>query len=223
MGITFAGDKKVGKSSLHFWEQAFVRWGTPKIPGWIETWHLTYMTFFWCLGALFFGYMAQFNIQWLWGASATIIGQYLTDLFDGAVGRARGTGLIKWGYYMDHFLDYLFMCSLLVGYTFFIPDPYNHLFYILVVFGAFMVNAFVSFAATNEFRVSYFGIGPTEGRIGFLIVNGMLIISDKVFLSQFLPVLLAVAFFCLCAVVYKTQKTIWETDMEIKKGVRNKE
>lgn len=213
----FAGHKKVGQSLLHNLEQKLVRWGTPKIPKRIETWTLTYMTIVWSLGALLFGYLAQYNIHWLWGTSAMVIGQYLTDLFDGAVGRARNTGLIKWGYYADHFLDYIFMCCMLIGYSFFIPDQYGILFFIMMIYGGFMVNSFISFAATNQFEISYFGIGPTEGRIGFIIVNTMLIVIGKVYLAQFLPHFLVIASIALCIVVYRNQKVLWDMDMEEKK------
>ncbi len=213
----FAGDKKVGHSILHNLEQKLVKWGTPRIPKYIETWTLTYMTGIWSIGVLVFGYLAQFNIHWLWGISGMIVLQYITDLFDGAVGRHRNTGLIKWGYYADHFLDYIFMSCLLISYSFFIPDKFGILFFLMMIYGGFMVNSFIHFAATNNFEISYFGFGPTEGRIGFITVNTMMIIFGKVFLSQFLPHLLAVAFIALCVVVYRNQKILWEVDMRNKK------
>ena len=211
---TFSGHKKVGQSILHRPEQWIVKRFTPKIPHCIETYHLTYMTIVWSIGVLIFGYLAKYNIYWLWGTSAMIVMQYITDLFDGAVGRLRNTGLVKWGYFMDHFLDYIFMASLLIGYSFFIPDKYGILFFIMMIYGAFMVNSFISFAATNQFRISYLGFGPTEGRIAFIAINTMLITFGKVFLAQFLPHLLVVAFIALCIVVYKNQKILWEIDMK---------
>ncbi len=210
---TFSGDKKVGQSILHNLEQKIVKWGTPKIPKRIETWTLTYMTGLWAIGVLIFGYLAQYNIHWLWGMSAMIIMQYITDLFDGAVGRMRNTGLIKWGYYADHFLDYIFMSSLLIGYSFFMPDRFGILFFFMMIYGAFMVNSFISFAATNQFQISYLGFGPTEARIGFIAVNTMIILMGKVFLAQFLPHLLGAAFVMLCVVVYKNQKILWDMEM----------
>jgi len=212
----FAGHKKTGESILHALEQKLVKWGTPKIPKYLETWTLTYMTIFWSIGVIVFGYLSKTNIHWLWGTTLMIICQYLSDLFDGAVGRYRNTGLVKWGYYTDHFLDYIFMSCLLIGYSFFIPDEYGVLFYILIIYGGFMVNSFISFAATNRFEISYFGFGPTEARIGFIAVNIMLIIFGKVYLSQFLPLLLIMAFVALCAVVYKNQKILWNLDMKEK-------
>jgi archaetidylinositol phosphate synthase len=213
----FAGHKKVGQSILGPLEKRLVAHYTPKIPKWLETWTLTSMTIYWSLGVLVFGYLARFNIHFLWGTSLMIFLQYVTDLFDGAVGRYRNTGLVKWGYYADHFLDYIFMSSLLIGYSFFIPDRYGTLFAIMMIYGGFMVNSFISFAATNRFEISYFGFGPTEARIGFIVVNTMLIIFGKTYLAQFLPVLLAASFVLLCVVVFRNQKLLWDMDMEEKR------
>jgi len=212
----FTGHLKFGRSILHNIEQKFVKWGTPKIPKWLETYTLTYMTIMWSFGALAFGYLSQYNIHWLWGTSVMIIMQYLSDLFDGAVGRMRNTGLIKWGYYTDHFLDYIFMCCLLIGYSFFIPDRWGILFFIMMIYGAFMVNSFISFAATNRFEISYLGFGPTEARIGFIVVNTLIVVFGKTYLAQFLPYLLAATFIMLCIVVYRNQKILWNIDMEEK-------
>lgn len=213
----FAGHKKVGQSILGPLEKRVVAYYTPRIPRFWETWRLTSMTILWSLGTLVFGYLARYNIQFLWGTSLMIVLQYVTDLFDGAVGRLRNTGLIKWGYYMDHFLDYIFMSCLLIGYAFFIPDRYGILFFIMMIYGGFMVNSFISFAATNRFEISYFGFGPTEARIGFIVVNTMIVLFGKTYLAQFLPALLAIVFVLLCVVVYRNQKILWEMDMEEKR------
>ncbi len=131
----------------------------------LETYHLTLTTQLWCTLIIAFSFLARYRIHFLWVVSFSIFGQYITDLLDGEIGRRRNTGLIKWGYCMDHFLDYLFLCSILIGYGLMVAD-YNKymLFYILALFGAFMVNSFLSFAATGQFRISYMGVGPTEIR-----------------------------------------------------------
>ncbi len=113
-GELFAGDKKVGYSLFGKLEQRLVKAYVGRIPSFIETYHLTLTTLLWSMAIVGFSYLAQFNIHWMWLTSVMIIFQYLTDLFDGAVGRLRNTGLIRWGYYMDHFLDYIFL-SLVSG------------------------------------------------------------------------------------------------------------
>ena len=81
----FAGDKKAGQSLLGSIEKKFITAWTPRIPRWIETWHLTYATIAWSVLIVVFSFFAQHNIHWLWGVSAAIFLQWLTDAFDGAV------------------------------------------------------------------------------------------------------------------------------------------
>ena len=216
----FAGDKKVGKGILSSLEHKFVAAYVSKIPLFIETYHLTYSTILWCILILVFSYFATTNLSWLWLVSLMIFFQYLTDLFDGAVGRYRKTGLITWGYYMDHFLDYFFLCSILIGYAFLLPDFYDiFLFFILAIFGGFMVNSYLSFAATNQFRIHYLGVGPTEIRLLFILINTLIIVFGKTYMTFSLPFVLVFSFLGLFFVVFKTQKYLWNRDMKHKKKI----
>ncbi len=176
------------------------------------------MTIPWSFLIVVFSYLAKANTNWLWLVSLMIFFQYVTDLFDGAVGRYRNTGLIKWGYYMDHFLDYVFLCSILIGYALILPGEFDYrIFWILVLFGAFMVNSYLSFAATNRFRITYLKIGPTEVRLIFIIINTLLIMFGKTYMVRALPYVFIASALGLTYVVYRTQKEIWDIDMENKK------
>lgn len=222
--MAFQGDKKVGRWLLADAEDRLKRWLLPKVPRRVETYHLTLSTLVWNTGILAFSFLARYKIHFLWLVSLMIVAQYLTDLLDGAVGRARNTGLVKWGYYMDHFLDYLFLCSILIGYGLMIEDHNKYLlFYILALFGGFMVNSFLSFAATGKFQISYMGIGPTEIRLAFIGVNTFIILLHKRFnMALLLPVALVGATFGLFVVVYRTQKELWRIDMEAKRDAETK-
>src|SRR3989338_6683330 len=209
----FAGDKKVGTSILGSLEKKCIVAFAPKVPHWIETYHLTYLTIPISLCLVLFGFFAQWNISWLWGSSIMIALQWVTDSLDGAVGRLRNTGLIRWGYYMDHFLDYVFLCSILIGYSFTIADRYNTVFFTLAVFGAYMVNSYLAFAATNKFKIEFFKIGPTEMRLAFIVTNTLLIIFGKTYLAWTLPAIFWLSLVGLAFVVYDTQKHIWALDM----------
>jgi archaetidylinositol phosphate synthase len=212
----FAGDKKVGKSLLWNLEQKFIAKCIPRIPSWIQSYHLTLSTFVWSFFIIIFGYLAsKYSVKWFWGTTLMVFIQYLTDSLDGALGRYRKMGLVRWGYYMDHFLDYIFLCSLLIGYSFTFKDEYNTLFFILATYSAFMVNSFLGFSATNEFRISYLKIGPTEIRLGFIITNILIIFShDKVPLSSLLPYIFVFSMLGLAIVIYRTQKIMWDKDRE---------
>lgn len=217
--MTFKGDKKEGRWLLADVEEKLKQWLLPKVPKRIETYHLTLATIPWCLAIIVFSFLARYNIHFLWVVSFMIFMQYITDLLDGAIGRERNTGLVKWGYYMDHFLDYIFLCSILIGYGL-LTEDYNKymMFYILALFGAFMVNSFLSFAATGNFRISYMGIGPTEMRLVFILVNTFIIFLHATFnMNLLLPIVLAGATFALFVTVYQTQKKLWKIDMEAKR------
>ena len=192
--MAFQGDKKFGKSILYDIEIPFRDWLVPKVPRWLEGYHLTLTTILWSILIVVFSFLAKHNIHWLWLVSLMIFLQYITDLLDGAVGRARDTGLVKWGYYMDHFLDYIFLSSILIGYALLLPDVFKYrLFFVMAFFGAFMVNSFLSFAATNKFKIAYMGIGPTEIRIVFIIINTLLICFGRTYMLKALPFVLCAA------------------------------
>jgi len=190
----------------------------PRLPLWLGTQQLTYMTILWCIVIIGFSYLAQFNVHYLWVVSLAIGLQWLTDLLDGAVGRYRNEGLVKWGFYMDHFLDYVFLASIVVGYFFFTePQYYIHLLFLLAIFAGYMVNSFLYFGATHNFKISQHGIGPTEIRILFIVVNVLNIFVDRIFLAWTIPWILGLGVLGLAYQVYKDQKEIYALDMKAMK------
>lgn len=216
--VPFAGDKKEGSWFLKRAEERLRDGLVPLVPRWMETYHLTMLTLVWSLLIIVFGFLARYNIHFLWGISFLIFLQYITDLLDGAIGRARNTGLIKWGYYMDHLLDYFFLCSVLMSYGFLLPDYYKFMmFFLQAVIAGFMIHTFLSFATKNAFTISYFGIGPTEMRILFILLNIFIIFFGIDSIIVGIPYVLGISIFALAVIVTKTQKEIWDLDMSFKK------
>lgn len=213
----FKGRKAKRTSLLGTLEIKLVDRQAKLVPKFLETYHLTYLTIHWSLLIIFFSFLARNNINWLWLVSLMILFQYITDLFDGAIGRHRNTGLIKWGYHMDHFLDFVFLSSIMIGYAIITPDNYRYLiYYILVIFIGFMVNYFLAASVTNEFRNEYLRIGPSEVRILFIIINILIIIFGTEYIGLTLPYIFTISLLSLIIVVYKTQKQIWRIDMKRK-------
>lgn len=211
--MTFSGNTKASTSVLHSIEQQFIRWATPRIPPWIHSYHLTLASIPISIGIVICGFLAKQDNTWLWGISALIALQWLTDSLDGALGRWRKEGLIRWGYYMDHFLDYLFLCSILISYSLMLPDHFKFLhFFVLAIFGGYMVHSFLAVTASEEFRISYLGIGPTEIRIIFIVINTLIFFFGKTYMVTALPYVLIFAAFGLAFVVYRTQKAVYQKD-----------
>ncbi|MEZ5342151.1 MAG: CDP-alcohol phosphatidyltransferase family protein [Acidimicrobiales bacterium] len=120
----FAGDKKHGHSMLGPVERVFIDWAVPKLPRWLRSWQLTLFTVVWSACTIGFGYLAATDHRWLWAMSFVVFGQWVTDSFDGTLGRTRGEGLVKWGFFMDHFLDLMFAGSIVIGYGFWRPTEW---------------------------------------------------------------------------------------------------
>ena len=216
--VAFAGDKKIGKSLLTNVENQFKYWAVPKIPKYIETYHLTLLTVLWSIGNVILAFYAKYNHSILWLVSLLIFLQYLTDLFDGELGRQRNTGLIKWGFYMDHFLDFIFLCSLVfVGYMISPEGLEVWYFWLLVMTGGFMVNSFLSFAATNNFEIYRYGLGPTEIRCGLIVINTFIILFGTNRFNILLPVIVILCFAALVVSTYQIHRRLWAIDMENKR------
>lgn len=95
----YAEAKKPYKNSPFYSpENKFRRYVVPKIPCFLETYHLTFSTILWSMLIILFGYLGSRNILWLLAFSFAILMQWVTDVLDGAVGRYRNTGLVKWGF-----------------------------------------------------------------------------------------------------------------------------
>ena len=141
-----------------------------------------------------------------------------TDSFDGSIGRFRDTGLAKWGFYMDHFLDYIFMSSVFVGYALLMSEPRGVYLTLALgfVYASVMAHSFLDFGATGQFKITYLFTGPTEVRLYFILINTFVILKGPGWLEAALPWALVVFALALAAIVYAAQKRIWALDMEAK-------
>ena len=217
----FAGASKTNTSFLKPLERKLEPLVLPRIPRWIESYHLTMLTVLWCLGILGFSYLAGTDIRWLWAVSAMIVLQYITDQYDGKLGKYRDTGLPRWGFYMDHLLDYVFLASVIVGYAFILPESSRlQLLLMLALFGAYDMSTFLAFSATEEFKISYLKFGPTEFRVALVVINGLLVQYGTRQMINGLKYVNAGALVGLCLMIYKTHRKIWQQDMARKHSER---
>src|SRR6476619_1966900 len=211
----FAGAYKSNNSFLTPLERRLAPIVLPRIPVWIETYHLTLLTLLWSAMILVFSYNERNDLRWLWLVSLCIFMQYVTDHYDGKVGKYRNTGLVRWGYYMDHLLDYFFLCSVLIGYAFILPERSRfQLLLMLALFAAFDFSTFLAFSAMDKLKISYLKFGPTEFRLALIVINALLIKFGTKHMIGGLKWVNAGAVVGLCVLIYTTQKKIWQLDME---------
>lgn len=211
----FAGAYKTNNSFLSPLERRLAPIVIPRIPLWLETQHLTMLTLLWSLLILLFSFFATRNIRWLWAVSVMIMLQWVTDHYDGKIGKHRKTGLVRWGYYMDHLLDYFFLCSVILGYAFILPERSRfQLLLMLALFAAYDFSTFLAFSALDELKISHLKFGPTEFRLALIIINGLLISFGTKHMISGLKWVNAGALVGLVFLIYGTQKKIWKVDMK---------
>lgn len=213
----FAGASKSNNSFLTPFERRLAVRVLPHVPSWLETYHLTMLTLVWSGLILLFSHWAARDLRWLWGVSVMVALQYVTDHYDGKVGKYRGTGLVRWGYYMDHLLDYLFLCSIIIGYAFILPERSRYqILIMLAIFAGYEVSTFLAFAATDRLKISYLKLGPTEFRLAIIVINALLVQYGTRTMINGLKYVNIGAAIGLALMVYRTHKLLWTLDMKQK-------
>ena len=217
----FAGAGKSNSGLLVPLERRLAAFVLPRIPRRIETYHLTLLTPLWSIGIVSFCYLAKTNLRWLWLVNLMIVLHYFTDHFDGKLGKYRNTGLYKWGFYMDHLFDYGFLCSVLLGYTFLIPErAFFNMLLVLCVFSGLMFHIYLMLATAEQFKVSLSWFGPTEMRIGLIVCNALIVKVGVRPLKGVLPYVAIGGLITLGILAYRAQRRLWQADLAAKRVSR---
>ena len=214
----FAGAGKTNEGFLVPLERRLAQFVLPRVPLWLETYHLTLLTPVWSILMVAFSYLAGRDVRWLWMVNLMIVFHYFTDHFDGKLGKFRNTGLCKWGFYMDHLFDYVFLSSILIGYALLVQGSLFGMLLVLCVFGAFMFHTFLMLAATGEFRVSFSRFGPTELRLALIVINALLIRYGARPLKAALPCVAFLGTVALGVLAFRAQQKLWQSDMQAKQA-----
>jgi hypothetical protein len=118
---------------------------------------------------------------------------------------------------MDHLLDFAFLCSLVIAYGLLVPpESMPWLLGLFGLVGTLMASEFLAFGATGEFRISHFGIGPTELRLALIGVNQTIVLLGTDALVSALPFAVAGIALVGLGIVFQTQRRIWDLDMKAK-------
>lgn len=211
----FSGDVKHGRSMLHRWERPFIDANVGRLPHWLMGHHLTMITLGWSAAVIGFGWLAQTDRGWLFAVSLMVFGQWFTDSFDGSLGKYRQQGLIKWGFFMDHFLDLIFAGSIVIAYSLIAPPGMALAFNLLLLATTVMMGlSFLSFAATNQFQIAFLGVGPTEIRIAYIAINTVLFFTGTGLFSWAVPLALVGHVAAIAFIAWRTQLHLWRLDAQ---------
>ena len=120
----------------------------------------------------FAGYaLASQDPKWLWIASAGLIVNWFGDSLDGTLARYRKIERPRYGYFLDNAIDLVMQFLLAAGIAisgFIRPDL---CFVALSIFLMMSVLSLLRAHISGVFQLSYGGIGPTEMRAMFILLN----------------------------------------------------
>lgn len=210
-----SGAQRVGKTLLRPLGDGLRAILLPLVPRAVQTWHLTWLTLPLGLLTVVAGWRVPGNVQWIWVISTAVVVQYVADILDGEVGRSRGSGLIRWGFYVDHLSDALFISALVVAYVPIYPESTWLLIGILIMANALFLHEALACICTGSYNTyGHHGFGLEEGRALILLVN--LIIA--LFYPAWLHWLFVGIFVLLVALfmeqAFRTQRRLWVAERE---------
>lgn len=195
------------------------------VPACVGTRALTFFSLL-CSGfMLWFYLLSRGNSFYLLPASVFIVGEWICDCLDGAIGRERKEGFVRWGYFMDHLFDFFFAAFLGIGFFLIFPGAAFEIFLFLILISAHMIRAFLYHDALgcNEqgLQVSFMGFSPIEFRIVVILLNISLFLfplhRDVIFLYV-MRVLIVLMSAGIIIVTYCNQKHLMALDKSASGG-----
>ncbi|MGU3495263.1 CDP-alcohol phosphatidyltransferase family protein [Xanthobacteraceae bacterium A53D] len=152
-------------------ERRLLRWIALRLPPWVTPDRLTALG---VAGAILvlIGYLASHSsTAFLWLANLGLLIHWLGDSLDGTVARVRDIARPRYGYFLDQNIDVVGNLLIAAGIGL---SPFARLdTALLALTGYHMVSiyVFVRNVVHKEFHLAVMGFGPTEVRIGIVIMN----------------------------------------------------
>jgi phosphatidylglycerophosphate synthase len=155
-------------------ETRVLEWIAGRLPRWVMPDHLTALGVLAAVGIAAAYALSNQDPVWLWAASGLLVVHWFGDSLDGTLARVRKSERPRYGYYLDHLVDAIATALIGIGLGL---SPYMLLATGLVVVIAYLVlsiNTYLETHALGRFSLGYGRLGPTEARVGLIVVNTVL-------------------------------------------------
>ena len=142
-----------------------------RMPGWVTPDILTAIGFAGSLITFGAYALAGTNPSWLWVASLGLIVNWFGDSLDGTLARYRKIERPRYGYFLDNSIDLVTQFLLAAGIAL---SGYIRSDLCFVALSIFLMMSVLSLLRQNisgVFQLAYGGIGPTEMRMMFILLN----------------------------------------------------
>jgi phosphatidylglycerophosphate synthase len=155
-------------------EARVLEWIARRLPARVMPDHMTALGVVAAFGIAAAYVLANGDRAWLWAASALLVVHWLGDSLDGTLARVRRTERPTYGYYLDHLVDAVATAVIGLGLGL---SPYLLLGTALLIVVAYLVlsiNTYLETQAFGVFSLGYGRLGPTEARLGLIVLNTLL-------------------------------------------------
>jgi len=178
--VEFKNAARVQGTIVTWAEKKALNWLAARMPGWMNSDHLTLLGFAAQLMVGVSYVLARGNKNWLWAATAFLAVNWFGDSLDGTLARYRNRQRPRYGFYVDHVIDTfgsIFLCVGLALSGFMSPMA---ALILLVAFLALSIEVYLATYCMGQFKLGHFGLGPTEIRIILGIGNVALFTHARV-------------------------------------------
>jgi len=163
--LSFGEARRATTSLLGGIEKRCLVWIAGRLPRWINSDHLTAIALCAMAGVGGSFWAARFNRLWLFGVVAGLGLNWFGDSLDGTLARVRQQQRPRYGFYVDHVVDcfgvlFVFGGLALSGFM----NPFVAMG-LLIAYLMLSIDVYLATYCLTVFRLSFWGIGPTELRL----------------------------------------------------------
>lgn len=172
--------KRIQTSVLNALEKKILIWLAERQPKWMTS---DVLTFIGVVGSIVvaIGYaLSNYNVSWLWLATAGFFINWYGDSLDGTLARVRNTQRPIYGFYLDHCVDGITMTIMCVGAGLSQMLNLSIAMGVLVVYLLLSISVYINAHLKGEFKLTFAGMGPTEFRLIMMIINTIFIYASPV-------------------------------------------
>lgn len=175
----FKAARRIQDSVLTRIERRTLHWLAERMPGAVNSDHLTLLAMLAMMGVGASYWLASHSPVGLVLAIVFLAVNWFGDSLDGTLARVRSHQRPRYGYYVDHVVDVVGTVFLFggLGLSGLMSPPVA----VAVILAYFLVSLEVYLAthSLGEFRMSFFGVGPTELRILLAAGNVALLVRPN--------------------------------------------
>jgi len=162
---------RVHGSLLASSEKRALIWMAERMPGWVNSDHLTVLGFAAQLATGICYALADRDRRMLLAAIVCLVLNWFGDSLDGTLARVRQQQRPRYGFYVDHIIDSIGAVAMMGGLGL---SGYMHPMIAIGLLIAFLLLSIQSYLATytlGEFHLSFWRFGPTELRVLLAVGN----------------------------------------------------